>query len=136
MTRYVLDANLVLRFLRDDHPTHSPQAKSLFEAASSGACVLVLPSVVLAECVWVLGSHYGVSAARISQTLIAMLTKPGVKTDEPEVAIDALERMAGTGLDYVDCYLAARAVQDGHTVASFDQDFRKFKDVKRWKGKA
>ena len=66
VTRYLLDANLVLRFLRDDHPALSPRATALFASASRGDCALVLPSVVVAECVWVLRSFYDVSHARIA----------------------------------------------------------------------
>ncbi len=132
MTRYVLDANVILRFLRDDHPEHSPQATSLFAQAASGDCVLAIPNVVLAECVWVLQSFYSTDRETIALALSKLISKPGVEIDELELAIDALRRLGKTNVDYVDCYLAARASATGETVASFDKDFQKFDDIHRW----
>jgi len=133
MTRYLLDANLVLRFLRDDHPKHSPAASALFAQAAVGQCVLTIPSVVLAECVWVLSSFYKTDRAAIASALSKLISKPGVETDEPELVIDALGRLANTNADYADCYLAARSAAYDNPVASFDKDFQKFKDIRRWK---
>lgn len=133
MTRYLLDANLVLRFLRDDAPKHARQAKSLFAEAAAGRCVLVLSAVVLAECVWVLRSFYEVDNAVVAETLTALIGKPGIEADEAALAVDALRRMAETGIDYADCYLAARAVSQDQPVASFDKDFHRFAEVRRWR---
>jgi len=132
MTRYLLDANLILRFLRDDQPKQSPKASALFAQAAAGECVLTIPSVVLAECVWVLRSFYKTDRKAVALALSKLISKPGVETDEPELAIDALDRLAKTNVDYVDCYLAARSAAHDDPVASFDKDFRKFKDIRRW----
>ena len=132
MTRYLLDANVVLRFLRDDDATLSPRAAALFSAAADGECTLVLPNVVVAECVWVLRSFYEESHERVSGALSSLVASPGIVADEPDVTIDALARMARTRLDYIDCYLAARGASADEPIASFDRDFRKFEDVRRW----
>lgn len=133
MTRYLLDANLILRFLRDDHPEHSPKAKGLFAQAADGQCVLVIPVVVLAECVWVLTSFYKTERVDVALALSQLISTPGVETDDPALAIHALDRYARTHADYVDCYLASVAAMNDEPVASFDKDFRKFKDIRRWK---
>ena len=132
MTRYLLDANVVLRFLRDDHRTLSRRASALFESAAAGDCTIVLPAVVLAECVWVLRSFYDESHERVANVLTALVTSPGIAADEPEVTVDALARMAAHRLDYADCYLAARAARSDEPIASFDRDLDRFDDVRRW----
>ena len=132
MIRYVLDANIVLRLLRDDHPKHSSQARALFADAAAGRCELILPQVVLAECVWVLRSFYATEPAAIAEPLLTLINAPGIVADEPAVASDALRRMSTTKLDYIDCYVAARAANSQDAVASFDRDFRKFQDVRCW----
>ena len=131
MTRYLLDANLVLRFLLDDHPTLSARAATLFARAAAGECTLVLPSVIVAECVWVLRSFYDETHADIARTLSSFVTRPGISADDSALVVDALERMGRTRLDYVDCYLAARGARTGEAVASFDEDFRN-DDIVRW----
>ena len=132
MTRYLLDANVVLRFLRDDHPTLSRRASSLFESAAAGDCTIVLPTVVVAECVRVLRSFYDESGERVANVLTALVTSPGIAVDEPEVTVDALARMAANRLDYADCHLAARAARSDEPIASFDRDLDRFEDVRRW----
>ncbi len=132
MRRYLLDANLVLRFLLNDHPELSDRAAGLFARAAAGECVLVLPSVVVAECVCVLRSFYDKSHADISRVLSSLATRRGLLSDEPALVVDALDRMARTRLDYVDCYLAARAADADDTVATFDKGLRKFDDIRLW----
>ena len=134
MKRYLLDANLVLRFLLDDHPQLSDRAAGLFAQAAAGKCVLVLPSVVIAECVWVLRSFYETDHADVSRVLVSLVTRPGIASDEPATVVDALRRLSRTKLDYVDCYLAARAADSDDTVATFDKGFGKFDDVRLWNG--
>ena len=36
MIAYLLDTNVILRFLRDDHAQHSPAARALFSDACNG----------------------------------------------------------------------------------------------------
>ena len=78
-----------------------------------------------------LRSFYDETHARVASVLSALVSSPGVAADDPAVTSDALERMGRTRLDYVDCYLAARAASVDDVVASFDRDFRN-DDVRRW----
>lgn len=95
--------------------------------------MLVLPAVILAECVWVLTSFYAADRGDIASALSQLISKPGIETEDAALSVDALALYASTSADYVDCYVAARAVRDDEPVASFDQDFRKFEGVRRWK---
>lgn len=56
--KYILDTNIIIRFLANDHLEHSPAAYRLFEAASKNEVVLLLDPVVVAECVHVLKGRY------------------------------------------------------------------------------
>ena len=49
MKTYHLDANVVLRFLTQDHPVHSKAATRLFEKAKEKEIVLEIDVVILAE---------------------------------------------------------------------------------------
>ena len=46
------------------------------------------------------------------------------------VQLDALKRYKETKAHFVDCLIAASAVAKDLPVATFDQDFRKFADVR------
>ncbi len=127
--RYRIDTNVLLRFLRGDHPQHSPAARSLFDSAASGRCTVVLDAVVIAESIWVLSSFYKTDRARIAEALIALLAHPGIRCDDQEIILDALERFGTRNIDFVDCHLAARAAAGREAVVSFDAHMRRFEDV-------
>lgn len=125
MTRYVLDTNVLLRFLLHDHPEHAEQADRLFEAAEQGRCTLVLSDVILAEAVWVLTSFYKQERAAVADTLARLLSKPGIRCDRAALLVDALDRFGSSRLDFIDCYLAAQAIGAEQTLVSFDAGLTK-----------
>lgn len=53
-----------------------------------------------------------------------------VGTTSAEQSPRALERYRKTEVHFVDCLLAATAAAEDAPVATFDQDFRKFADVR------
>jgi predicted nucleic acid-binding protein len=134
LKRYLVDTNVLLRFLLADSDALTSKARALFARAEAGECVLVLTDVALAEAVWVLESHYKVDRATIAGTLASLVTKPGVRCPGGAAVTGALGRYASTKVDYFDCYLAALAAESGDAVAWFDRDLRKFKDVEVWSG--
>ena len=50
----VMDTNLVVRFLTNDHPTMSRSAAALFEESASGKTDLLLETTIVAEAIFVL----------------------------------------------------------------------------------
>ena len=50
--------------------------------------------------------------------------------DGAAIHLDALDRYRKTKVHFVDCLIAATAATEDMPVASFDQDFRKFTDVR------
>jgi len=91
--------------------------------------VAVLP-VVLAECVFVLESFYDHPRAEIAAALSGLISSPGVEINGAAIHLDALDRYRRTNLHFVDCLLAATAAAEDTPVATFDQQFRKFPDVR------
>jgi predicted nucleic acid-binding protein len=54
--RRLVDTNLIVRYLVQDHERHAKAARKLFEACDRGEVVMVVLPAVLAECVFVLES--------------------------------------------------------------------------------
>lgn len=109
---------------------HAKVASELFDSCDRGAVVIVVLPVVLAECVFVLESFYGHSRENIASALRSLICSRGVEIDHFTVQVDALNRYARTKAHFVDCLIAATAVSKGIAVSTFDQDFRKFPDVR------
>ena len=127
--RRLVDTNLIVRHLVQDHERHAKLAGKLFAASDRGEVSLVVLPVVLAECVFVLESFYKRPRAEIAQALKSLVGSPGVEVDDLPIHLDALTRYGRTQLHIVDCMIAATAAAQGLHVATFDQDFKKFQDV-------
>jgi predicted nucleic acid-binding protein len=130
--KYLLDTNVLLRFLLDDHPELSRAASGLFQQAAAGKCLLILTDLGIAEAVWVLTSYYKLEREKVAESLAKLLVKAGVHCPTLEPVFDALARFKATNCDFFDCYLAAQAASSGVAIASFDSDLRKFEDVSLW----
>jgi predicted nucleic-acid-binding protein len=127
--RRLVDTNLIVRYLVQDHEKHAKAAGRLFEACDRGEVVIVVLPAVLAECVFVLESFYGHSRPDIASALSRFISSPGVEISGVTVHLDALNRYKATKVHFVDCLLAATSVANETPVVSFDQNFRKFGDV-------
>jgi predicted nucleic acid-binding protein len=128
--RRLVDTNLIVRYLVQDHEKHAKAAGKLFDACDRGDVVIALLPAVLAECVFVLESFYEHPRGPISSALGRLISSPGVEIGEATIHLDALERYRKTNVHFVDCLLAATAAAEDTPVATFDQDFRKFADVR------
>jgi predicted nucleic acid-binding protein len=126
----LVDTNLIIRYLVQDHEKHARAAGKLFDACDRGDVVIVVLPVVLAECVFVLESFYRHPHADIAAALGRLISSPGVEISEVTIHLDALNRYKGSKVHFVDCLLAATAVANDVPVATFDRDFRNFVDVR------
>lgn len=120
-----LDANVLLRFLTGNPPELAGRVERLFEEAQRGGVSLRVPSVVVAETVWVLESFYEYSKQEISGVLIPLLEQPALRVEGAKTVVRALETMAQGNVDFADALLAETARSRGEGVVSFDRDFRR-----------
>jgi predicted nucleic acid-binding protein len=130
--KYLLDTNVLLRFLLDDHPELSRAAAGLFQQATDEKCLLILTELGIAQAVWALTTFYKLERQKVAESLAKLLIKAGVHCPTLEPALDALARFKATNCDFFDCYLAAQAASSGVAIASFDKDLRKFEDASLW----
>jgi predicted nucleic acid-binding protein len=129
---YLLDANVLIRFLVQDDPKQSAAATALFAKAERREILLHLDPLVVAETIYVLIGHYDRTRAEVVSVLLALIQNAAITTQDEATVIDALHRFASHNVDFSDAWLAARSVQTRHPIASFDRDFDKFKDIKRF----
>ena len=84
METYLLDANVVLRFLRRAQPVMAAAADALFARAERDEVRLVLDSLILAEVVFGLQSFYKLGREAIADALLDLINSGGsVETDRP-----------------------------------------------------
>ena len=127
--RRLIDTNVIVRHLVQDHPRHSAMASRLFAASDHGDLTLVILPAVLAECVFVLESFYQHPRRQIAEALQSLIGSPGIELGDLAIYLDALTRYGRTQLHIVDCILATAATADRVPLATFDHDFKTFRDV-------
>jgi len=128
--RKLVDTNLIVRYLVQDHEKHAKAAGKLFDACDRGEVVIVVLPTVLAECVFVLESFYEHPRGHIVAALGRLIASPGVEISGVEIHLDALHRYQKTKVHFVDCLIAATSTSEEIPVATFDENFRKFADVR------
>jgi len=128
--RIHLDANVILRFLRNDDPKQTQAAARLFQKATSGKAALFVSAVTINEVFFAFVSSYKLSHHTASDKLLPFVRSGIAEFEHEACLIDALQRVISENVDFGDAYLAATAAGANDIVASFDHDLRKFKDVK------
>lgn len=130
--RYLGDTNVLLRFLAGRPTKQAEAALKLFEAAAAGEATLEVSPVIVAETLYTLISFYEVERKVAADKVLALLRRRGVKVRDADQVFGALKRLQSANVGFADAFLAAGAAEEGIPVTSFDRDFDKFKDVKRF----
>jgi len=117
----MVDANIVLRYLLDDHAELSAKAAAILEQEK-----VSLPMEAAWEVVYVLQKVYAVHREEIRQLLTDLLTEALVTMEKPQVFIKALEYYGSSALDLVDTLLCAYHTVEGQKVFTFDNKLNQF----------
>ncbi|HOX04668.1 MAG TPA: PIN domain-containing protein [Candidatus Paceibacterota bacterium] len=129
--RYWVDTNVIVRFLTGQPPALAAAARSLVAMADTGAAILEVLPVIVAETVYTLESFYGMDRKDVAANLLLFLQSRGIQVHERERVLDALARHRDRNIHFADAYLAAAGADSGLPVVSFDRDLDKCKDVQR-----
>ena len=127
-----IDSNTILRYLAHDAPQLAVPAVALFERVADGTERVLLEDVVLAEVVWTLTTFSRATRAEIYDYLVQFLQIDGVENPDKRALQTALLCYRDRNVDFVDAYLAAKAIGDGKgQIYTFDRDFDRLPGVTR-----
>lgn len=116
----LVDANVILRYLLDDHEELSARAAEIIEKQD-----VTLTTEVACEVVYVLQKVYGVERRDIQTQLVALLDDRLVRMAKPAVVAKALECFSQSTLDFVDALLWAYHQIDHESIVTFDVKLNK-----------
>jgi len=123
---YLIDTNVILRYLLADHEKFSPKAKAFMVKVCQEKTRAEIPAVVIAECVYVMEKFYRIPRLEIADTLGRTLNFSGIVNPDKSEILEALIKYEASNADIVDCLLAASSAPD-RVVVSFDKDFARLK---------
>ncbi len=126
--RAVIDTNILVRYLTNDDPSKAKAVDSLLNKALKGELKILIPSIVIAELVWVLESFYEMRANEIAELIEAVLNTPGVEVADKSTIISALKHYRAKNMDFIDAWIIEFAKNsDVNTIYTFDK--RHFKAI-------
>jgi predicted nucleic-acid-binding protein len=118
----VIDTNILVRYLTGDDPTKANDVKRLLLKAEKDEVRLLVPSVVIAELVWVLQSFYRLERSEIVPLLHAILQTHGVEVGDKSLVSDAISLYRDGTIDFIDAWVIAFArVSDVRAIFTFDK---------------
>ena len=109
---YLIDTNVILRYLLGDHPDLSPKATAFMSAVSQGTKRALILEVVVVECIYVLDKYYGIPRREIAEKLSGIMKFAGIFNPDRSEILEALLTYATSTIDIVDCLLAAHSSQE------------------------
>ncbi len=116
----LIDANIALRYLLDDHEKLSAKATEIIENNN-----IHCSFEVVAEVVYVLQKTYDVSRNVIVEKINDLFQLPNLSTDHLPTFQKALEIYRDKNIDFGDAILCAYNHVENHQVFTFDDKLRK-----------
>jgi predicted nucleic-acid-binding protein len=115
-----IDANVVLRYILEDHADLSPKAKKLIDEN-----IVETPIEVLCEIVFVLMRVYGITRKDIADTLLDFYDNTNCFLQHKEAMIKGIKYFGEKNLDFVDCILAGYYEEENINIKTFDTKLEK-----------
>lgn len=119
---HLINTNVILRYLLDDHPENSPRAVQFMTEISKSRKKAKIPDVVVLECIYVMEKFYKIPRQTIADRLNRILGFSGIANANKTVLINALMTYQSRSINFVDCLLSAYS-GPGKVIVSFDRDF-------------
>ncbi|WP_230129194.1 PIN domain-containing protein [Bacillus sp. CECT 9360] len=102
--RMRLDANVLLRVATGAPEEVAIKAKQLFQSVAKQNIKLIVPTLVAAECCWVLSGVYEFNRFQIRDGLSKIFSLPFIELEDSFV-LKALNDYAEKNIDFIDAYL-------------------------------
>ena len=129
----LLDTNVLLRHLLQDHADHSPRATAFIALIEQGERVVRIVDTVVFETAYTLERTYGVPRQEISEILQPLLRLPGVVLPGKRIYSQVFDLwLREPGLSFADSYHLCMAHHLGMAaIMSFDRKLNRHPGIER-----
>ncbi len=118
--KYILDTNVLVRFLVGDVVEQQRRAASWFREAEQGKRKIVVLPIVVAEVCFVLDSFYKQERKNIADAMEVFLSQRWLDVENRDTILNLWTNYR-KGLHFVDSFLIASAIEHSGKVLSFDK---------------
>ena len=122
---YLLDTNVIIRFLIGDDEKFLAQSIRIFEQIESSKIQVEILEGVLMEVYFVLTKFYRCDKAGVINDLKTILAFDGVDNHNKAILFETLSIIENKNIDFVDALICAKSKLQGYEKLSFDKDVKK-----------
>jgi len=122
---YLLDTNIIIRFLVGDHEEHLAKSIEIFKDIEKAKLQVKILDTVLMETFFVLTKFYKLPKNEVINDLKAILTLNGVINSNKTILHETLSIIENKNIDFVDALICAKSQLQGFEKLSFDGDVKK-----------
>lgn len=122
---YLLDTNIIIRFLVGDHQEHLAKSIEYFKEIESAKLQVEILDGVLMEAFFVLTKFYKLPKDEIINDLKIILALNGVVNSNKPILYETLNIIEVKNIDFVDALICAKSKLQGFSKLSFDKDLKK-----------
>lgn len=122
---YLLDTNIIIRFLVGDHQEHLAKSIVIFKDIESAKLQVEILEGVLMEAFFVLTKFYKLPKNEVINDLKTILAFNGVINSNKPILYETLNIIEMKNIDFVDALICAKSNLQGYGKFSFDRDVNK-----------
>jgi predicted nucleic-acid-binding protein len=122
---YLLDTNIIIRFLVGDNKEHLEKSTEYFEQIEQGSMEVEILSDVLMEAFFVLTKFYKLPKSEVISDLKTILSFEGVVNKDKVLLFEALSIIENKNVDFVDALICAKCKFQNYEKLSFDKDLNR-----------
>lgn len=122
---YLLDTNIIIRFLVGDHEEYLEKSTEYFEQIEQGSMEVEILSDVLMEAFFVLTKFYKLPKAEVISDLKTILSFEGVVNKDKVLLFEALSIIENKNVDFMDALICAKCTFQNYEKLSFDKDLNR-----------
>jgi predicted nucleic acid-binding protein len=127
-----IDANIFLRHLTQDHPTHSPRATAYLQRIEQGEFQAHTALMIVFEVVFTLERFYKQGKTDIRDHFLPLLELPGILLPRKRQLRRVFDLYVSANLSFVDAYCAIDSQRLRATrIVSFDTGFDRVPGIRR-----
>ena len=122
---YLLDTNVIIRFLVGDHKAFLTQSIKYFKEIESAKLQVEILEGVLMEAFFVLTKFYKLPKSEVISDLKSILALDGVINSNKTILHETLTIVDTKNIDFVDALICAKSNLQGYGKLSFDSDLKR-----------
>jgi predicted nucleic-acid-binding protein len=124
MNKYLVDTNILVRFIIEDDQSKYNSFRYLVDKLDYGEIGLIVPTIVIAECCWLLKSYYKFEKHLITEHLMNILKVTNIDPEE-KYAVEALTLFADKNVDFADALLSVKSRKNIPVLTWDRKDFKR-----------